>query len=210
MGTLHVKPDNTYAVYFDMEEKASGSLHDDWAFPKKQIDDPSDKKPSDWVDIKEIPDPEDVKPEGYDDVPEKIADPEAEKPDDWDDEDDGEWEPPTIDNPDYKGPWKQKMIPNPEFTEDIANYGDIGAVGFELWVVNSGTIFDNILVTDSLDEAFEYAEKTFKVTKDAEKTMKDELDRTRMLRRLQRRLPLRRPRRQTSRTMRKRQKRSSK
>ena len=55
--TLHVKADNTYTVYFDMEEKASGSLHDDWAFPKKQIDDPEDKKPSDWVDEKKIPTP---------------------------------------------------------------------------------------------------------------------------------------------------------
>ena len=28
-----------------------------------------------------------------------------------------------------------------------------GAVGFELWQVQAGTIFDNILVTDSVDEA---------------------------------------------------------
>lgn len=28
---------------------------------------------------------------------------------DWDDEDDGEWEAPTIPNPEYKGEWKAKM-----------------------------------------------------------------------------------------------------
>lgn len=28
---------------------------------------------------------------------------------DWDDEDDGEWEAPTIPNPEYKGEWKPKM-----------------------------------------------------------------------------------------------------
>jgi calreticulin len=34
-----------------------------------------------------------------DDIPKEIADPEAAKPEDWDDEDDGEWEPPMVDNP---------------------------------------------------------------------------------------------------------------
>lgn len=48
-----------------------------------------------------IPDPDDSKPEDWD-KPEHIADPEATKPDDWDDEMDGEWEPPMIDNPEYK------------------------------------------------------------------------------------------------------------
>jgi hypothetical protein len=28
---------------------------------------------------------------------------------DWDDEDDGEWEAPTVPNPEYKGEWKPKM-----------------------------------------------------------------------------------------------------
>ena len=36
------------------------------------------------------------------DRPQNIPDPDAKKPDDWDDEIDGEWEPPMIDNPEYK------------------------------------------------------------------------------------------------------------
>jgi len=36
------------------------------------------------------------------DKPQNIPDPDAKKPDDWDDEIDGEWEPPMIDNPEYK------------------------------------------------------------------------------------------------------------
>ena len=28
---------------------------------------------------------------------------------------DGEWEPPMIDNPDYKGEWKPRQIDNPEY-----------------------------------------------------------------------------------------------
>ena len=34
---------------------------------------------------------------------------------DWDDEMDGEWEPPMIDNPDYKGEWKPRQIDNPDY-----------------------------------------------------------------------------------------------
>ena len=48
-----------------------------------------------------IDDAEDIKPEDFD-KPEHIADPDATKPEDWDDEMDGEWEPPMIDNPEYK------------------------------------------------------------------------------------------------------------
>jgi calreticulin len=139
-----------------------------------------------------IPDPEDVKPEGYDDIPAEIPDPDASKPDDWDDEDDGEWEPPMVDNPDYKGPWKQKKISNPdykgpwvhpmianpeyEYDENMYNVCKDGCthVGFELWQVKSGTIFDDIIVTDSLEEAQKFAEETFFKKKDAEKEMYDD------------------------------------
>merc|ERR1712178_482238 len=98
--TLIVKPDNTYEVQIDMSKVDSGSLQDGWDFLEpKQIRDPEEKKPSDWVDNAEMDDPEDKKPEGYDDIPAKIADPKASKPDDWDDESDGAWEAPQIDNP---------------------------------------------------------------------------------------------------------------
>lgn len=139
-----------------------------------------------------IPDPTDIKPEGYDDIPEEIADPEASKPDDWDDEDDGEWEPPMIDNPDfkgdwapkmidnpdYKGPWVHPMIPNPDYVYDEKMHSVCEAgcshVGFELWQVKSGTIFDDIIVTDSLEEAQKFAEDTFFKKKDGEKAMYEE------------------------------------
>lgn len=39
---------------------------------------------------------------GWDDIPATIVDPEAKRPDDWDDELDGEWEAPTISNPEFK------------------------------------------------------------------------------------------------------------
>ena len=31
------------------------------------------------------------------------------QPEDWDEEEDGEWTPPTMANPEYKGPWKAKV-----------------------------------------------------------------------------------------------------
>merc|ERR1719240_1184151 len=189
--TLHIKPDGTYEVFFDLESKAKGNMIDHWDFPKKEIDDPDDKKPSDWVDETEIDDPEDKKPEGYDDIPAQIADPDATKPEDWDDEDDGEWEPPLIDNPDfkgewvakkienpaYKGEWSPKQITNPKYKADVqlAAY-DSAMVGFELWIVNNGTIFDNILVTDDIEYAKAQGEKLWRPTANGEKEKKEAWD----------------------------------
>lgn len=188
--TMIVHPDNTYDIQFDGKSKASGNIIEDWGFEKKEIPDPDDKKPADWVDEKEIPDPDEVKPEGYDDIPEKIVDPEAEQPDDWDEEDDGEWEAPLIDNPEYKGPWKPTMIANPDYKgewkakrvanpkykDDVYAFDDIGVVGFELWIVNQGTIFDNIIITDSVSEAEAHAKKHFHAIVEAEQEVKKELD----------------------------------
>merc|ERR1712223_68409 len=101
--TLIVNPDATYEVLIDNESAQKGSLEDDWdILPPKKIKDPEAKKPEDWDDRAKIDDAEDTKPEDWD-QPEHVADPDATKPEDWDDEMDGEWEPPMIDNPDYKG-----------------------------------------------------------------------------------------------------------
>jgi len=109
--TLVIRPDNTFEVFIDNKSVRKGKLEDEFDFLlAKEIKDPAASKPSDWVDNAKMPDPEDIKPEGYDDIQAEIPDPDAAKPDDWDDEDDGEWEAPMIDNPDYKGPWKPKMV----------------------------------------------------------------------------------------------------
>merc|ERR1719313_1784934 len=177
--TLIVKPDNTYEVQIDMNKVDSGSLSEGWAFLEpKQIRDPDEKKPSDWVDEAEIDDPNDKKPDGYDDIPAKIADPKAKKPDDWDDESDGTWEAPQIDNPAYKGVWKAKRIDNPKYAPDdkLYSYKSFNAVGIDVWQVKSGTIFDNILVTDDVEYAKAHGDKTWKAGKDAEKAAKDKAD----------------------------------
>merc|ERR1712046_362418 len=67
---------------------------------------------------------------------------------------------PVIANADYK-------------PETYAKYPELTTIGFELWIVNKGSIFDNILVTDDVEYAKEMAEKTFsKITK-GEKDAKD-------------------------------------
>merc|ERR1711907_4233 len=110
------------------------------------IDDPEAKQPEDW------------------DMRKKIDDPSATKPDNWDDDEDGEGEPPKIDNPDEK------------FVENVYSYDDIGSVGFELWTVNSGSIFDNIYVTDSLDKAWEHADAHWAKISEGEKDAQDAYD----------------------------------
>jgi calreticulin len=190
--TLVVKADNTYEVLIDGVSKQTGSLKEDWdMLPPKEIKDPEQSKPEDWVDERQIADPEDTKPEGYDDIPKEIPDPDASKPDDWDDELDGDWEPPMIDNPEYKGEWRPKMIENPEYKgewvhplvanpdyfddDNLYKYDKIGAIGLEIWQVKAGTIFDNIIVTDSLEEATEFGKATLELQK-VEKEKKEKED----------------------------------
>merc|ERR1711948_66552 len=142
----------------------------DWV-EDAMMDDPEDKKPDDWVEEK------------------RIMDAEAKKPDDWDDEEDGEWEAPMKDNPAYKGEWyvkrisnpaykglwEAKKIANPEYEDDDAlyKYADFGFIGFDLWQVKGGTIFDNVIITDDQSEADAFAKK-WKALSEVEKAKKKE------------------------------------
>jgi hypothetical protein len=142
--TLIVYPsNNTFEVLFNGASQRSGSLLEEFdpaVNPPKEIDDPKDSKPSDWVDEKKITDPEAskpadwdedapyeiidteaAKPEGWlDDEPTSIPDPDAEKPEEWDDEEDGDWIAPTVRNPKCDeapgcGAWKAPYKPNPDY-----------------------------------------------------------------------------------------------
>merc|ERR1712151_935828 len=178
-GTSHlyrlvVKPDNTVRMEIDEEKIYEGSLKEDWEILKpKEISDPDDKKPDDWVEEK------------------RIVDSDAKKPDDWDDEEDGEWEAPMGDNPAYKGDWngkrisnpaykgfwEAKKIANPEYEDDdmVYKFDDFGFIGFDLWQVKGGTIFDNIIITDDKAEADSFAKK-WKALSEVEKSKKKEED----------------------------------
>merc|ERR1712139_345962 len=121
----------------------------------------------------------------------RIVDPDAKKPDDWDDEEDGEWEAPMKDNPAYKGDWsvkrisnpaykgfwEAKKIDNPEYVDDdmVYKYADFGFIGFDLWQVKGGTIFDNVIICDEVAEADEFAKK-WKTLSEFEKEAKKKED----------------------------------
>merc|ERR1711972_199438 len=145
-GVSHVyrmglKPDNTVRVEIDEEKIYEGSLKEDWEILE----------------------------------PKEISDPDDKKPDDWDDEEDGDWEAPMKDNPAYKGEWyvkritnpayqglwEAKKIANPEYEDDdmLYKYAEFGFIGFDLWQVKGGTIFDNVIITDDKSEADAFAKK---------------------------------------------------
>jgi len=172
---LVLKSDNTVKVFVDKKEVYSGSLESDWKLlPEKEITDPDDKKPEDWVDEAMMDDPEDKKPADWVDE-KKIVDKDAKKPDDWDEEEDGEWEAPQIDNPDFKGEWKPKRIsnpaykgvwaakkiPNPEYeaNDKLYKYDEFGFVGFDLWQVKAASFFDNLIIADDEVEADKWADE---------------------------------------------------
>ncbi|OXV05587.1 hypothetical protein Egran_06645 [Elaphomyces granulatus] len=141
--TLIVKPDQSFQIFIDGDSVKNGTLLEDFTpavNPPKEIDDPKDKKPEDWVDDAQIPDPDAKKPDDWDedapyeiadldatkpddwleDEPVNIPDPEAEKPEDWDDEEDGDWIAPAVINPRCKevsgcGPWNRPMKKNPDY-----------------------------------------------------------------------------------------------
>merc|ERR1712139_323222 len=66
-------------------------------------------------------------------------------------------------------------IANPEYKDDdnLYSYADFGFLGFDLWQVKGGTIFDNIILTDDKAEADIFAKK-WKALSDVEKAKKKE------------------------------------
>lgn len=107
--TLHLRKDNSFAIYIDKVLEKEGNLltsMEPSINPPQIIDDPTDKKPLDWVDEAKVINPDAKKPDDWDesepatildttaekpagwldDVEPMIDDPESEKPTDWDDE----------------------------------------------------------------------------------------------------------------------------
>ncbi|KAF9180334.1 hypothetical protein BGZ51_006054 [Haplosporangium sp. Z 767] len=140
--TLIVKPDQTFEIKINGEVASNGSLLENFeppVNPPKEIDDPKDSKPANWVEVAKIPDPDATKPDDWDEdaparivdvkatkpnnwlenEPAEIPDPEAVKPDDWDDEEDGDWIPRTIPNPKCHdngcGKWTRPYVANPAY-----------------------------------------------------------------------------------------------
>merc|ERR1711920_872744 len=75
------------------------------------------------------------------------------------------------------GIWEAKKIANPEYVDDhsVYKFDDFGFIGFDLWQVKGGTIFDNVIVTDDKAEADVFAKK-WKALSEVEAAKKKEED----------------------------------
>lgn len=142
------------------------------------IADPSVRKPAGWNDDEEpdyIRDPEAQKPQEWDDEEDgewnaplvrnpkclygcghweapKIANPNYR----------GAWEHPQIANPNFQGPWKAPKIKNPKYTaEDKLEFAPVEALGFDLWSMDSGIMFNNLYLGHLVAEAEEIGNATY-------------------------------------------------
>eukprot|EP00250_Pteridium_aquilinum_P014729 c22161_g2_i1 orf=528-2129(-) len=152
-----------------------------------EIEDLDAQKPEGWLDDEpeEVDDEDAVKPEDWDDeedgeweVP-KVLNPkcvdgpgcgEWKRPMKKNPAYKGKWFAPMIDNPAFKGIWKAREIPNPDYFHlDKPNFEPIAAIGIEIWTMQDGILFDNILVAHDEDLAKHYRDTEWKVKFDAEK-----------------------------------------
>ncbi|KAJ7957147.1 Calreticulin/calnexin [Quillaja saponaria] len=187
--TAVFKPNNEVKILIDGEEKKKANFlsgddfepPDDWDEDAPiEIEDAEAEKPEGWLDDEpeEVDDPEANKPEDWDDEEDgeweapKIDNPkcatapgcgEWKRPMKRNPAYKGKWHAPLIDNPNYKGIWKPQEIPNPDYFElDKPDFEPIAAVGIEIWTMQDGILFDNILIAKDEKVAESYRETTWK------------------------------------------------
>lgn len=156
---------------------------DDWDENEPyEIEDLDAHKPDGWLEDepKLIPDPTAIKPADWDDeIDGEWEAPQIENPlcsdapgcGPWtipmikNPKFKGKWSAPLINNPNYNGKWSPRNIPNPDYYHDAAPFklSSIGAVGIEIWTMSDNVYFDNILITESIEEAKQFADATFKL-----------------------------------------------
>ncbi|CAL9121495.1 unnamed protein product [Musa acuminata var. zebrina] len=161
---------------------------DDWdEDAPMEIEDEEAVKPEGWLDDEpeEIDDPEATKPEDWDDEEDgeweapKIDNPKCEAAPgcgEWkmpmkrNPAYKGKWHAPLIDNPNYKGIWKPQQIDNPDYFElDKPDFEPITAIGIEIWTMQDGILFDNILIASDEKVAESYRMETWKPKYEVEK-----------------------------------------
>ncbi|XP_076949283.1 uncharacterized protein LOC143621878 [Bidens hawaiensis] len=76
----------------------------------------------------------------------------------------GKWYAPLIDNPACKGIWKPREIPNPDYFKlEKPNFEPSAAIGIEIWTMQDGILFDNILIAGGEKTATEIRDTTWKL-----------------------------------------------
>ncbi|GAB4860338.1 hypothetical protein Ancab_035496 [Ancistrocladus abbreviatus] len=161
---------------------------DDWdEDAPMEIEDEDAVKPEGWLDDEpeEIDDPDATKPEDWDDEEDgeweapKIENPKCEiapgcgewkRPMKRNPAYKGKWHAPLIDNPNYKGIWKPQEIPNPNYFElEAPEFEPIAAIGIEIWTMQDGMLFDNLLIADDEKTAETYRKTLWKPKFEVEK-----------------------------------------
>nr|XP_010910131.1 calnexin homolog [Elaeis guineensis] len=162
---------------------------DDWdENAPEEIEDEEAVKPEGWLDDEpeEIDDPDASKPADWDDEEDgeweapKIDHPkcgeapgcgEWKRPMKKNPSYKGKWHAPLIDNPNYMGIWKPRQIPNPDYFEfDKPDFEPIASIGIEIWTMQDGILFDNILIAVDEKVAELYREKMWKPKYEAEQS----------------------------------------
>jgi hypothetical protein len=145
----------------------------------RMVDDEEAAKPEGWLDEEpsEVDDPDAKQPADWDEEEDgtweapKVANPACAaapgcgpwtRPKKVNPAYKGKWTAPMVDNPAYKGPWAPRKIANPDFVEDtapLAHIGQVGGVAVEIWTMDKGYAFSNILLSaDPADAAAARAE----------------------------------------------------
>ncbi|XP_022872834.1 calnexin homolog 1-like isoform X2 [Olea europaea var. sylvestris] len=170
---------------------------DDWdEDAPMEIEDEDAVKPEGWLDDEpeDIDDPDATKPEDWDDEEDgeweapKVDNPkcgeapgcgEWKKPMKRNPAYKGKWHAPLIDNPNYKGIWKPQEIPNPDYFElEKPNFEPIAAIGIEIWTMQDGLLFDNILIASNEKVAETYRLSAWKPKFEVEKEKQKEEEST--------------------------------
>ena len=163
-----IKPFDWIDDEFVIDETAKKP--DDWDESEPEfIPDPNKlKEPEGWLlnEPKLIQNQESKKPDDWDEAlfgkwnPELIPNPKCISAPGC-----GKYEPPLIVNPKFKGPWEQpryrnplykgayipRMIPNPNYYEDLSphNFINITGIGFDLWTIDGNIGISDIIISNS-------------------------------------------------------------
>lgn len=150
-----------------------------------EIEDTAAVKPEGWLDDEPsmVPDPEAKKPDEWDDEEDgewkatDVPNPKCEAigcgewniPMKTNPDYKGKWTAPMIDNPKYLGVWKPRSIPNKEYY-DASNVRllPIHGLGFEIWTMDQGVLFDNIWLGTDIAAAKKYADESYVIKQKTE------------------------------------------
>eukprot|EP00245_Coleochaete_scutata_P006788 TRINITY_DN21574_c0_g1_i1.p1 TRINITY_DN21574_c0_g1~~TRINITY_DN21574_c0_g1_i1.p1 ORF type:complete len:552 (+),score=167.01 TRINITY_DN21574_c0_g1_i1:99-1754(+) len=160
----------------------------------REIEDADAVKPEGWLDDEpdEVDDPEAAKPSDWDDEedgewePPKIANPKCEegpgcgewkRPKKANPAYKGKWSAPLIENPAYKGIWKPREIPNPDYFElERPRIEPVAGVALEIWTMQDGMLFDDIIVATDESVAEEIRNTEWKPKSEKEAAAKEAED----------------------------------